>query len=1248
MDLAELKFVVDTKDLDDAAKKIDALGVAVSKVNKPITRATVDTEKLAKSQAEVAEASAKAALAQLKLQQAQENSTRVTGSSTTVLERQQMILQFMTDGFSKGQASQLAYAKAARASADDLEALGQVLQTQRKLMGTDPFDKSMGALQSLRNEYTVIKEVQRLYNAELGLSKSQMQDLAKEKLRLIEKLKIEGASFTDVKNGIMELNAAYLKNANAENSITSALRNKEKATLDAARANQYIIKETQRVNSLVDSQGSITSATNNALIRFERALKMSGISASEQVTKLEAYKQSLLSVQKAAGNRQVDYLSRALGPQITDIAVGLATGQSPLTVLLQQGGQLRDQFALAGVAGKDMGNMLVAATKNMVVSIKDVGVAIGSAITGAFLASGKSVNKFIGDITGVNTILETFRDKVALATGSNSMLSNALRSVSGILTVMTGTIVAGAVAAFIAYGVALKQVIDEESALSKSIALTGASLGVTQNSAMQLSKELAGTKGNVGAYITAITEIAKAGGVTSDNLKTVAKTIVDVSKVTGISAETLAKNFSKISEKPLEGLIPFAKELGTINVETLKQIDNLEKAGKKTEAVKLATDSYANSLSEAANTIRNEMGYLESFFFTIGDAAKSMWNSILNLGRKETTKDRLSEALGNLSDLQAGKGFMTNQYRKNSVQVAAATVSGILDEIAAEQKLADTKAKNSKDAGNLAEELKKRNEALTYYQGMIKDIAKIEADAIAPTDGLNAAQKKMVDFLNDPKFMAQSQVVREKAMADLVSASATIEKNKAEKQYANILREITILESEATAGTSKFNAAQKQIVKLINDPVFMAQTEEKRQEAIARVINASATIEENDALKNYTDILRDISKIESEATAGTYEFNAAQKEIVKLINDPKFMAQTEEKRKEAIARLTNASATIEEVKAQEILRKQNDDITKRYQERKTEQEKLGISLLQSSDKSTAAVRQETEMLDYQSSILSKTERERNKLVKIKQIELDLVKEEISLYNDNPGLSPDDREQLRVAAAQRAAIKIQNINKSITYEDDLARVQAYGQAFQNVFTGMADAIVEFAKTGKLNFKDLINSMITDLLRFELRKQATSMFEGFGGSAGIIKAATSLFTGTPVPSANGNVFSKSGLQAFAKGGAFTNTIVDSPTMFKFAKGTGLMGEAGPEAIMPLRRGADGSLGVAAAGGGSNVSVQVINNSNAQATTNETTDSKGNRKVEVIIGDMNASEISRSGSASQKSIKSTFGLQSQLIRR
>ncbi len=77
------------------------------------------------------------------------------------------------------------------------------------------------------------------------------------------------------------------------------------------------------------------------------------------------------------------------------------------------------------------------------------------------------------------------------------------------------------------------------------------------------------------------------------------------------------------------------------------------------------------------------------------------------------------------------------------------------------------------------------------------------------------------------------------------------------------------------------------------------------------------------------------------------------------------------------------------------------------------------------------------------------------------------------------------------------------------------------------------------------------------------------------------------GSLMPFADGAAFSSGRVTAFAKGG-----VVSSPTQFAMRGGAGLMGEAGPEAIMPLQRGADGRLGVAATGGGARPVTVVMN--------------------------------------------------------
>lgn len=99
------------------------------------------------------------------------------------------------------------------------------------------------------------------------------------------------------------------------------------------------------------------------------------------------------------------------------------------------------------------------------------------------------------------------------------------------------------------------------------------------------------------------------------------------------------------------------------------------------------------------------------------------------------------------------------------------------------------------------------------------------------------------------------------------------------------------------------------------------------------------------------------------------------------------------------------------------------------------------------------------------------------------------------------------------------------------------------------------------------------------------QALAPVQGAVGSA-VGKGVQSILSGI-LPFAKGAAFGSGRVAAFARGG-----VVDGPTHFPMRGGVGLMGEAGPEAIVPLARGADGKLGIRAGQGGGG-SVQVTMN-------------------------------------------------------
>jgi len=194
------------------------------------------------------------------------------------------------------------------------------------------------------------------------------------------------------------------------------------------------------------------------------------------------------------------------------------------------------------------------------------------------------------------------------------------------------------------------------------------------------------------------------------------------------------------------------------------------------------------------------------------------------------------------------------------------------------------------------------------------------------------------------------------------------------------------------------------------------------------------------------------------------------------------------------------------------------------------------------------------------------------------------------------MPPSEKIDEKIGKLKEELTELTNVgNIAITVADGIGN--AFTQAFQGLISGSMsaqEALASFFKsTGEAFLSmaaEIIAKQMAMIVLQTILKALGAVAGSSGGSAGSAQATPSNwgdFSVTPLSAnfaANGAYFAN-GTAAFAKGGTFTNSIVSSPTLFQFADGgvtkMGEMGEAGPEAIMPLKRGPDGRLGVDASG-------------------------------------------------------------------
>jgi tape measure domain-containing protein len=293
------------------------------------------------------------------------------------------------------------------------------------------------------------------------------------------------------------------------------------------------------------------------------------------------------------------------------------------------------------------------------------------------------------------------------------------------------------------------------------------------------------------------------------------------------------------------------------------------------------------------------------------------------------------------------------------------------------------------------------------------------------------------------------------------------------------------------------------------------------------------------------------------------------------------------------------------------------------------------------------------MIDAKMKELEKRLNSETNPVMIKKLrdELQQLKDQVGQANDP---LYDFRQSIQKTGEEafQLADKIRIIREEVSYgvmsEDAGNRMIKSLTDVRTETEKLGDSITEAISS---NASNSVNQFIDtlDAAKFSFSDFATSVLKDIAKVIMQLLIMKPLMDGVKgyMPGGANTLFASGG--SFEGGTSLQQGVYDKPTLFAFANGgmfgarqgrMGVMGEAGPEAILPLKRGANGQLGVQAGGGiAPQTTVNVYNSADATVKTAETTNSDGSKQIDIII-EKKVREMFGTG-AMDKSMRSSYGL-------
>ncbi|EPP8255828.1 phage tail tape measure protein [Escherichia coli] len=182
------------------------------------------------------------------------------------------------------------------------------------------------------------------------------------------------------------------------------------------------------------------------------------------------------------------------------------------------------------------------------------------------------------------------------------------------------------------------------SEFNKTLVLSGNQSGLTADRMLSLTRagQAAGLTFNQTSE--ALTALVNAGVRGGEQFEAISQSVARFSAASGVEVDKVAEAFGKLTTDPTSGLTAMAHQFHNVTVEQIAYVAQLQRSGDEAGALQAANEAATKGFDDQTRRLKANMGTLETWADKVGRAFKSMWDSVLDAGRPDTTQEMQAKA----------------------------------------------------------------------------------------------------------------------------------------------------------------------------------------------------------------------------------------------------------------------------------------------------------------------------------------------------------------------------------------------------------------------------------------------------------------------------------------------------------------------------------------------------------------------------------------------------------------------------